>query len=142
MFKNILLLLVAIISLSLQAKVLFKIDKIKVEGTKRVEPEAILEKILIKDGSVLDTDLLKDSIKKIYSMRYFDLVEAHQNGKNLVFKVKEKPVVSRINFKGNDDLSDDDILEKIKTKKFNILDINTIKEDILNIQKLYEEKGY
>lgn len=142
MFKNILLLLVAMISLSLHSKVLFKIDKIKVEGTKRVEPEAILEKILIKDGSVLDTDLLKDSIKKIYSMRYFDLVEAHQSGKNLVFKVKEKPVVSRINFKGNDDLSDDDILEKIKTKKFNILDINTIKEDILNIQKLYEEKGY
>lgn len=142
MIKNIVLLIVAIISLSLEAKVLFKIDKILVEGTKRVEPEAILEKILIKNGSVLDTSLLNDSIKKIYEMRYFEVVEAHQKGANLVFKVKEKPVVSSITFEGNDDLSDDDILEKIKTKKFNILDINTIKEDILNIEKLYEEKGY
>ena len=142
MVKNFLLLFVAIICLDVEAKVLFKVNKVRVEGTKRVEPQAILEKILIKEGSTLDTELLNDSIKKIYAMRYFEVVEAHQENNDLVFKLKEKPVVSRIQFVGNDDLSDDDILEKIKTKRFNILDINTIKEDITNIQKLYEEKGY
>lgn len=142
MIKNILLFIVVTCSFGAQSKTLFKVNKVLVKGTKRVEPEAILEKILIKNGTLLDSELLNDAIKKIYNMRYFEVVEAHKEKNNLVFIVKEKPVVSRILFEGNDDISDEDILEKIKTKRFNILDINTIKEDISNIQKLYEEKGY
>ncbi len=32
--------------------------------------------------------------------------------------------------------------EQIKTKEFNILDISTLKNDVLLLQKHYEEKGY
>ncbi|MCT4643124.1 MAG: outer membrane protein assembly factor BamA [Bacteriovoracaceae bacterium] len=129
-------------SFNASAKKLFKINKVVVEGTKRVEPQAILEKVFSKKGIMLDTEILKSDIKKIYEMKYFDLVEAHRRSNSLVFKVKEKSVVSKIVFEGNDEVSDDDINEKIKTKPFNILDVNSIKEDVQIIQKLYEEKGY
>ena len=124
----------------------FKVDDVKVEGAKKVEPEAIIEKMTIKKGSTLDNYSLRSDIKKIYDMKYFELVEAHQRkvkGKNiLVIKIKEKPIISRIKFAGNDEVGDEDLKEQIKTKEYNILDINTIKGDIQLIQKFYEEKGY
>ncbi len=125
---------------------LFTVDMVKVEGAKKVEPEAILEKMSIKKGSKLDNYSLRSDIKKIYEMKYFELVEAHhkkEKGKNvLLIKIKEKPIISRIKFQGNDEVGDDDLKDQIKTKEYNILDINTIKGDIQLIQKHYEEKGY
>ncbi len=127
-------------------KNLFKIDKIEIVGSKRVEPEAILEKMLVKKGSLLSNYSLRDDIETIYQMRYFESVEAHQltkGGKNILqIRVKEKPIISKIYFEGNDELSNDDLKEQIKTKEFSILDINTIKSDLLAIQKFYESKGY
>ena len=46
------------------AKNLFKIDKIEVEGSKKVEAEAILEKMSAKAGENLNTYTLKNDIKK------------------------------------------------------------------------------
>ena len=127
-------------------KEFFTVDTIVVEGSKKVEAEAILEKMTIKPKSVLDNYGLRKDIKKIYDMKYFDSVEAHHKvigGKNqLIIKVKEKPIISKISFSGNDEVSGDDLKEQIKTKEFNILDVNTIKSDILLLQKYYEEKGY
>ena len=127
-------------------KDLFLIDDIRVQGTKKVEPEAILEKISSKKEMKLDNYLLKKDIIRIYEMKYFETVEAHheiENGKNiLLFKVKEKPIISKIILEGNDDVKNDDLKEQIKTKEFAILDINTVKADVVALQKFYEEKGF
>lgn len=124
----------------------FVIDEIKVDGVKKVEPEAILEKIKSKKGLVLTNYLLQKDIQRIYQMKYFDEVEAHHEiikGKNLlIFKIKEKPIINSIAILGNDEIDDDEIKQALKTKEFSILDINTIQSDILAIQKMYEEKGF
>lgn len=125
---------------------LFKIDQIVVKGLKKVEQEAVLEKIGAKVGMVLDNYLLKKDLEKIYSMKYFESVEAEQegaSGKNiLIFKMKEKPIVTKISFEGNDGLSDDDLKSQVKTKVFSILDATSVKNDIQALLKHYEEKGY
>ena len=128
------------------SKDLFQIDDIRIQGTRKVEPEAILEKISAKKEMKLDNYLLKKDIVRIYEMKYFETVEAHhevENGKNiLVFKVKEKPIVSKIVLEGNDEVKNDDLKEQIKTKEFAILDVNTVKSDVVALQKFYEEKGF
>ena len=125
---------------------LFKIDRIDVIGNKKVEKEAIFEKIGSKPGMTLDNFLLKKDLEKIYSMKYFENVEAHQetlNGLNILqFKLKEKPIITKITFEGNDGLSDDDLKGQVKSKVFTILDTTTIKTDVQGLLKFYEEKGY
>src|SRR5690606_25272993 len=119
--------------------------KIEVRGTRKIEPEAVLEKLSIKEGVVLDNYLLRKNIKNIYSMKYFESVEAHaKEGEPgvLVFVVKERPVIGKISFEGNDEIDDDDLKGKIKTKDYNIIDVNSLKADALALQKYYEEKGY
>ena len=125
---------------------LFKVEEIVIEGLKKVEKEAILEKIGTQKGMVLDNYLLKKDIQKIYGLKYFESVEAHQEvvrGKNaLVFKVKEKPIITNIIFRGNDEIDADDLKGSLKTKEYAILDVNTIQNDAQAIVKQYEEKGF
>lgn len=127
-------------------KNLFKIDQIDFKGLQKVEREAVLGKILSKKGIVLDNYLLRKDLERIYKLKYFESVEAHHqviSGKNhLIFIVKEKPIIAKITIEGNDEIDRDDIIGQIKTKEFSILDVSTIKNDVQNIQKFYEEKGF
>lgn len=125
---------------------MFRVDSIEFTGNRKVESEAILEKIGTRQDMMLDNYLLRKDLSRIYEMKYFEEVEAFHKisgDKNiLLFKLKEKPIISKITFSGNDEINDDDLKEQIKTKEFNILDISTIKNDVLLLQKHYEEKGY
>ena len=127
-------------------KNLFKIDEIQIEGIKKVEKEAILERVHSRKGMMLDNYLLRKDIQRIYGLKYFEWVESHHRkvkGKDiLIFKVKEKPIVTSIIFEGNDEIDEDDLTSQLKTKSFSILDINTIKLDLSALQKFYEEKGF
>lgn len=125
---------------------LFKVDAIEISGNRKVETEAILEKLTTRPEQLLDNYLLRKDIQRIHDMRYFEEVEAwhkQKDGKNiLLFKVKEKPIIGKVDFKGNDEINDDDLKEHVKTKEFQILDIATLKSDVLALQKHYEEKGF
>ncbi len=127
-------------------KEMFRVDSIEFTGNRKVESEAILEKLGTRQDMMLDNYLLRKDLSRIYEMKYFEEVEAHHKttpGKNiLLFKLKEKPIIGKITFSGNDEINDDDLKEQIKTKEFNILDVSTLKNDILLLQKHYEEKGY
>jgi outer membrane protein insertion porin family len=127
-------------------KTLFVIDEIIVKGSKKVEAEAILEKIDSKKGAPVTNYMIRNDIKKIYQMKYFDSVEAHHKIKKkkhtLTIKVVEKPIISKISFEGNDEVSGDDLKEQLKTREYNILDVNTIKGDVSLLTKYYEEKGF
>ena len=54
---------------------LFIVDEIRIIGVKKVEPEAILEKITIKKGVALDNYTLKRDIEKIYEMKFFENID-------------------------------------------------------------------
>lgn len=127
-------------------KELFRVDDIEVEGTRKVEPEAVAEKIGSKKEMMLDNYLLRKDLSRIYEMKYFEEVEAYhkiKDGKNiLLFRLKEKPIIGKLSFEGNDEINDDDLKQQIKTKEFNILDVSTLKNDLLLLQKHYEEKGF
>jgi outer membrane protein insertion porin family len=127
-------------------KELFKVDSIEVEGNRKVEIEAVLEKLSVRREEILDNYLLRKDIQRIYDMKYFDEVEAwHKKSANkniLLFRLKEKPLIGKVEFKGNDEINDDDLKEQIKTREFQILDIATLKADVLALQKHYEEKGF
>ncbi len=127
-------------------KEMFRVDAIEIKGNRKVESEAIIEKLNTQKEMMLDNYLLRKDLSRIYEMKYFEEVEAFHkisNGKNiLLFKLKEKPIISKITFSGNDEINDDDLKEQVKSKEFNILDVSTLKNDVLLLQKHYEEKGY
>lgn len=124
----------------------FEVHQIRVEGTRRIEPEAVLDRLDVREGMVLDNQLLRRDLDNIYGLKFFDKVEAHhlvEDQQNiLLFRVAEKPVISDVVFRGNSEVKETDLRDSIRTRTFSILDVSTIKNDVNTLQALYEEKGF
>jgi outer membrane protein insertion porin family len=123
-----------------------KIISIDVQGLKRIEKDAVLAKLTAKVGQPLAKDNVHSDIQALFGMGYFDDIEVRGEEKDggvaLVYAVRERPVISQIEFEGNERISTSDLKDVIKVKEWSILDINKVKEDTGLIQKHYEEKGF
>ena len=123
------------------------IQEVSVEGLKRIEKEAVLAKVSSQVGTKVSKEQVKRDIQALFATGYFDDVSVEgevlsETEIKLVFVVRERPVISQILFEGNEKRSSSDLKEVIKVKDWSILDVNKVKEDVILIQKHYEEKGF
>jgi len=119
---------------------------IEVKGLKRIEEGAIKARITQKTGEPLSSEKTAEDIKNIYKMGYFDDVkveiETFEGGIKLIYVVKEKPTVIKVEFQGNKEMSDDKLREKIALTPGSIADITLIQDNASKLQAFYEEEGY
>ncbi len=121
----------------------FKIEKISVEGTHRIEKDAILEKMSLQVGSLVSKDLIRENIKSIFSLGFFEDVRFFEReAGHLIVQVRERPVVIKISFEGQSEFDVKDLEEAISFKSFNVLNLTKIRQSALDIAKKYEEKGF
>jgi outer membrane protein insertion porin family len=123
------------------------IEKVRVEGLKRIEEPAVLAKVSSQPGQRVDPERVRKDIQSIFSMGFFEDIEVSARDVDasrvdLVIAVRERPVISELIFEGNEKISTDDLREVTKLKSWSILDINRVKDDVAGIQKHYEDKGY
>ncbi|MEK6580456.1 MAG: outer membrane protein assembly factor BamA, partial [Bdellovibrionota bacterium] len=124
-----------------------RIIKIEVKGLKRIEKEAVLAKLVSKTGEHLRSENVREDIQKIYGMGFFDDVDFQadvvESGLvEVTILVRERPVISKIEFDGNERITSSDLKDVIKLKEWAIFDVNKVREDTALIQKHYEEKGF
>ncbi|MBI4405075.1 MAG: outer membrane protein assembly factor BamA [Deltaproteobacteria bacterium] len=122
------------------------IVSIDIQGNKKIEKAAILLKVHSKSGMPLNKDVLREDIRSIFSMGYFDEVEVAQEevpgGVRIVFEVKEKPIIARIEYQGLDAIDKDDLKDIIQVKEYEVLDINKLHQSVEKLTAKYEEKGH
>lgn len=123
-----------------------RIDQLIVKGNKRIESNAIKAAIKSKEGDLFSPDRLRDDLKSIFAMGYFDDVridvEDTPKGKLVSFIVTEKPSVKQVTVSGNKKIETKKILEAIDIKTHSILNLNKVKGAVERIKALYLEKGY
>ena len=122
------------------------IAEISPEGNKRIDSGAILRKIRTKAGDAYDPAQLREDLKAIYKMGYFDdvqidVIEGDQ-GKQIIFRVIEKPAISSITFSGLDELKKDDLAEVLTVKENSILNPAQVNASAEAIKTLYRSKGF
>jgi outer membrane protein insertion porin family len=124
----------------------FRIASISPEGNKRIDSGAILRKIKSKPGDTYSQAALREDLKAIYSMGYFNDVQIDvsdtQKGKKVIFKVIEKPVIKSVLFEGIDELKEQDIKDAANIKEHFILNPAKIAVAEEAIRQLYKTKGY
>ncbi len=122
------------------------IAEIRVEGNERIGDDAILAQIKSSVGSVLRPDVVRDDIRSIYNMGFFEDIRVDvkdsPKGKILIFYVKENPIVQRIEVKGNKHIDTKDIMAVINTKTFSVLKRKQLAKDAQSILNLYHQKAY
>lgn len=122
------------------------IVKITIEGNLKIEGDAILAKMVSKEGQILSVDDVREDVQRLFQMGYFYDVQVYREkasgGWNLTYKVVEKPSLAEIEYSGNSEIDDSDLAEATQLKAFEILNLEKIQEAVEKISKQYEEKGY
>jgi len=116
------------------------------EGNRRIDSGAILRKIKTKAGDSYNPAVLREDLKAIYKMGYFndvqiDVTDTNQ-GKKVLFRVIEKPAISSITYSGLDELDKKDLAEVITLKENAILNPARVSGAAEAIKTLYKSKGY
>ena len=122
------------------------VTKVEVLGLKRIEEGAIKAKISQKIGEAVSQDKINDDIKAIFKMGYFEDVrvniESFEGGVKLIYVVKEKPTIVKVDFQGNKELDDAKLKEKITVTPGSIADTVLIQDNAVKLKNFYEEEGY
>ena len=128
------------------AEALPSVNKIDIQGLKRIEEGAIKSKVSQKIGDPVSQDKINEDIKSIFKMGYFDDVrveiEPFEGGVMLIYIVKEKPTIIKVDFQGNKEIDDTKLKEKITVTAGAIADTVLIQDNALKIKNFYEEEGY
>lgn len=115
-------------------------------GNKNIDSGAILRKIKTKVGGVYNPAILREDLKSIYHMGYFDDVQVDvtdtSKGKDIVFKVVEKPVIDSITYSGISALEEKDVKDAANIKEHSILNPAKINNAVEAMKNLYKSKGY
>ncbi len=120
------------------------IDSIEYEGLDRVEQAAIQDSITIKPGKEYNQDDIYESIKKLYEKDFFSNIKILRRGNTLVIKVKEKPMVDKIAFEGNEAASDEMLKNVINNRlgEGKLYSLHIIKDVLSDLQLMYKVLGF
>jgi len=74
---------------------------IKVDGLVRLTPANVYGMIPLNSGDRVSDAALANAIRSLYATGLFDDIKTEKQGDTLVFKVVERPLISKVEFKGN-----------------------------------------
>jgi len=148
-------LLVSIISVTAIFKVLSSepskyegkiVRKIEFEGLKNVDVEDVKEIMLTTEGYPLKAAEVREDIKNIFALGNFENVDVQiddfSDGVKLKVVLEERPLVQKVEFKGNDQLIETDLIEAMKLKEGNVFRKDILEESVKSIKAKYDKDGY
>lgn len=74
---------------------------IKIDGLVRLTPANVYGMIPVNSGDRVNEAVLANAIRSLYATGLFDDIQASRQADILVFKVVERPIISKVEFKGN-----------------------------------------
>lgn len=122
------------------------VKEVALEGNRRIQDAVILGRIQTKIGDPFVPAALREDVKAIFALGFFDdvqlRVEEFEGGVKVTFVLVERPLVREIRFEGNRAIKTDELQEKAELRLgtlYNPVDIQKAEE---RIRARYEELGY
>ncbi|HVK58078.1 MAG TPA: outer membrane protein assembly factor BamA [Candidatus Kapabacteria bacterium] len=125
-----------------------KIQKIEIRhvGPPAASESLIRANIRVKEGESYVRTSVDDDVRSLYSTGFFYNIrvatEPAQDGISLVYVLQGKPVLTEINFSGNEKYSRRKLLKKVTSKIGEPLDERKLHLDALEMEKMYQKSGY
>ena len=119
---------------------------VEVRGNRRVETDAVRNAMASKAGKPFRLALAEEDLKSLWKLGFFSdvqiLLDEDGPSPKLIVVVEEKPAIRKVETKGNEELSEDDIKELVKIRPFSILNMEEIRGTARRLQEKYVEKGF
>jgi len=117
------------------------IREIRIEGTKRIEPETVRSYMRLNPGDPFDPLLIDRSLKNIFSTGLFADVTLRREGDALVVSVVENPIINRIAFEGNDRLDDETLSAEVTLRPRVVFTRTKVQNDVQRLLEIYRRSG-
>jgi len=123
------------------------IASVEVEGNHWIESKTILHVVQTASGRTYSSRLIRKDLKALYRKGFFEYVEVEAEdrpevGLTVIFRVKEKPLVTEIVIIGNKKIATDKLREKLTLKNRTILNESKVKRNALLLENEYKTHGY
>jgi outer membrane protein insertion porin family len=127
------------------------LDEVRFEGLASVDAGSVKTAIRLEAGLVLTEvelkTIVRDDIKRIYRLGYFERVDAYYEETTpghvvVIFEMNERPRVKEVVFEGRRKMKRKTIEEVVKVAAGERLSLSRLKADVEAMKKLYYEKGY
>jgi outer membrane protein insertion porin family len=123
-----------------------EVKRVQFRGNRKVEDDALRVNLRVVPGASLTQDLLREDVRSIWRMGFFEDVQVEANpaegGVVVVFVLKEKPSIRKIYVSGHEEVGLTKINEVLDIKKEQILDLAKIKKNMEKIRELYLQRGF
>ncbi len=124
-----------------------RIHKIVVKGNRIIETGAILAKISSRPARAYQLNQVRKDVKKLFETGWFSHIEVDfkkTKSKKIIltYAVKENPIVEKVSYKGNKNISKKEMDKLFLVSQYEFLDHKKIKQAIENLKEEYSKKGY
>jgi outer membrane protein insertion porin family len=129
------------------------IDRIIFQGNRRIRSDTLKARIFTREGDPYNEETLRRDFQALWNTQFFEDVKLRvedspdgPNHKNIIFDVKERPVIRRIRYDGIHSVSESDILDRFKERKVGLtvesqFDPTRIKKAEVVLKELLGEHG-
>jgi outer membrane protein insertion porin family len=129
------------------------IDRILFTGNRRIRTDTLKARIFSRDGDPYNEETLRRDFQALWNTQFFEDVKLRvedspdgPNHKNVIFEVRERPVIRRIRYDGIHSVSESDILDRFKERKVGLtvesqFDPTRIKKAEVVLRELLGEHG-
>src|SRR6476661_6184591 len=103
------------------------VESVDIQGNRRLRDEDLLYYIKTRPGDVYDPAALERDLKELLSLNFFDKTATRvltepgvRGGVNVIFEVRELPIIRDLQFKGAKAIQESDILKEFREKRVGI----------------------
>ena len=114
---------------------------VRIEGNQRIEEGTIRSYMLVQPGDPFESEQLDRSLKTLFATGLFSDVTLRREGNALVVKVVENPIVNRIAFEGNKQVTDEALRPELQLRARAVFTNATAQADRQRMLDLYARKG-
>ena len=112
-----------------------------VVGNQRIEAATILSYMDIAIGDSITQSRLNQALKTLYGTGLFSDVNLVRDGDTLVVQVSENPIINRLVFEGNEDISDETLESETQLRPRVVYTRSKVQNDTKRILELYRRSG-
>ncbi|MBI4966587.1 MAG: outer membrane protein assembly factor BamA [Rhodospirillales bacterium] len=117
------------------------VSEVRIEGNQRIEPETIRSYLLVQEGDTFSKDRIDRSLKALFATGLFADVNISRQGRALLVKVMENPIINRIAFEGNKRVKDDVLTPEVQLKPRTVYTRTKVQNDVKRILEIYRRHG-
>jgi len=103
------------------------VESVDIQGNRRLRDEDLLYYIKTRAGDIYDPAALERDLKELLSLNFFDKTATRvltedgvRGGVNVIFEVRELPIIRDLQFKGAKALQESDILKEFREKRVGV----------------------